>query len=1778
MGEQQDRQNRGMLDRALQRAGRQPHFGTPMRNPDPLFPVARSVMPRPAYEGFFEMPLEDIPERSQDDMDRAEAIDLYQEREGQHETERLAQGPFGRMLAPFTDWARAPETRERIGEGVGRFVEGFTGGEGAGPASDDPNTLGELGDAFGDTVRGVVRSDDFLSAGAQVLAGSARSGRAISDWWNEDENQLSLPYRMGGARSLFSIQPGAEGGPLQGYIPDFAGATTGQPWEDSDWARRGLQFENARLDAFSNNPGQGPVALDTSMRDSYADDMTAAGINAGLNLGFGALDASEVLRAPRLLGAADDLAGEIAFYRSPDGFAETSIDPDGRIVHTYQGGYQSGEGSAGEAVSSMRAAERALLDDIAQNQRPEYYWRPGPDEGGDPRLAQFYRNAFERRTPPGYGFSEAPDGTMRLSRLPEPQDAAGLNQFDEIINDSEWPLTSANEGVEDDFFSLPRDSSDAQRAEMRANRTDLQPIEGGRSAGGEEPDFLAGLNLRQGEGGNWYVADSTGERQSDHIFGARDDAERALANMQNGRPEMEDGLYFDAPTNPTNDLDQWVMGEFEDGAPSRAFVLDDLVDRERNIVRTTPRSDQFDINGMFRDNEWGDDFSIRDRLDRSLGEYGVGGARENTPLLSQAIPLGVGAAGGGAVAYALDGEAEAGEGETDENGDPLLLPILGGVAGAALASRGGRNMRSQVNMFAGPSARTANREALERAQSMAATGATRDEIWADTGWFQGVDGKWRFEIDDSGTRLSDEAVDHFYRGGEGPGRPFAGNASALFQHPEVFDAYPNLSGRMTQIQRTEDPFTLTGDYTNGSGRIRVNAPDTATTRSGLLHETQHGVQREEEFAVGGSPTMGARREDFERLAREIYEESGEITDDQLMWELGGMEGPRPTSPTNRPSWDELTPRQQMEWWDRGRERAYRLLAGETEARNVQTRRDFSPEERRARPPWETQDVPDDQQIIRFDGTVASMAAPSGQARSGRGNADITDTGVRTATIRRTEPGELENTANAIADARRTLRTNREMSLRDWVAKRGGVSDDRGDLRDLNEGRVGWHRIVRESSGRQIDDLATAAWEDGYFTEIPTRDEFIEALRNNSAGRLATGLSDEAAELAVARDTLDQMDQMGVDTTLRGRRQLRESLQEIMPEAAPGRTVEETVDIAFPTNPDQWRDIVGAHPWINSPSRAQAVIMANAKRADGSFAYSAEDILERTGISSSSSLNVTLSKARAAGLPIEIRNHGRAGATTRPNDMLIRALDVMESAPDISREDLARRLGTTTDGLKVLLSQARRGRGSGGRGGALPPELVERTRAIAGRGRMGGDSASAWIAGIIGGGVGGALLFGDEADAQDEMSAEEALDAYGEANDYFGPGYRLVAPRGEPPSIKGAEFIDVNDDQAIMRVGGRVFLVRVAREAGGGPDMAPAGMSIQMLGELEPNQDAGSYSRAGPTALDEEPSGDDADWLTPLRPLASIAAGFGASRLTRNRAVSTLLAGGGAAATDALFGGGDSEQLATGALAAGGRYLSPDVSDAAQVERTVRSPEFAQRRDAFALTLGDETPTLRGQNTFGEIPMGAGGLSLEPPRAEVAEQGYARPIERGTSAQEQFLALEPEDQLWWMENAEGRVARQDELLGDVRAERAALGLDNAFEVTPAPISEARPNIGVNPTRSFPVGFFDPATGEALFGSAGRRGPPPRPRKAFDQLAPTGQARRVGGAPDQIALAQELGLGEFQKGAEAMRAIRDRATADPAFMEMLKNRFPTIAAMILGGGALASEVADEGDWLR
>lgn len=64
----------------------------------------------------------------------------------------------------------------------------------------------------------------------------------------------------------------------------------------------------------------------------------------------------------------------------------------------------------------------------------------------------------------------------------------------------------------------------------------------------------------------------------------------------------------------------------------------------------------------------------------------------------------------------------------------------------------------------GASAKTAKKAALEMAQQLEKSGATREEIWQATGetfgqpWMKAQDGKWRFEADDSAMQLDKPAI------------------------------------------------------------------------------------------------------------------------------------------------------------------------------------------------------------------------------------------------------------------------------------------------------------------------------------------------------------------------------------------------------------------------------------------------------------------------------------------------------------------------------------------------------------------------------------------------------------------------------------------------------------------------------------------------------------------------------------------------------------------------------------------------------------------------------------------------------------------------------------------------------------------------------------------------------------------------------------------------------------------------------------------------------------
>jgi len=261
-------------------------------------------------------------------------------------------------------------------------------------------------------------------------------------------------------------------------------------------------------------------------------------------------------------------------------------------------------------------------------------------------------------------------------------------------------------------------------------------------------------------------------------------------------------------------------------------------------------------------------------------------------------------------------------------------------------------------IFAGPLAKTAKLDAKELAEGMERAGRSRDDIWKETGWFKGPEGKWRFEIDDSGAKLSNrwaESEPGSY--GEITAISRGRNLGEAVKHGDLFNAYPdvgnlNYSGSY-KYQNSLNKASGGGKFDemmrqidiDGQGPSKESARD--QVKSSTLHETQHAIQSKEGFARGGNPYQ---------FQKEINAKL-----DALRREAGMMSrGEVPYDETKM----QMLMKAQDEVERVDSTTLYRRLAGEAEARAVQSRMNMTPAQRQATPPWQSYDVPWGQLIIK----------------------------------------------------------------------------------------------------------------------------------------------------------------------------------------------------------------------------------------------------------------------------------------------------------------------------------------------------------------------------------------------------------------------------------------------------------------------------------------------------------------------------------------------------------------------------------------------------------------------------------------------------------------------------------------------------------------------------------------------------------------------------------------------------------------------------------------------
>ena len=243
-------------------------------------------------------------------------------------------------------------------------------------------------------------------------------------------------------------------------------------------------------------------------------------------------------------------------------------------------------------------------------------------------------------------------------------------------------------------------------------------------------------------------------------------------------------------------------------------------------------------------------------------------------------------------------------------------------------------------LFGGEMAAEAPMDGMYQAKEL--QGQTQQEVWNQTGWLQGKDGRWRFEIDDSGAQLDLTKA--------GPGATL----KDVLYHPELFRQYPQLGEVAVKFQPLPDSNTL-ARYNSRDNTITFNTQPKANPSRTLLevtlHEVQHAIQAEEGFARGGN-TAKARQWKLEQL-RQLAETMPEYQILQTAEEKAAFINDLYLKTTD--TYDE----------DTAKKKAYSDLLGEQEAFEVADRVDLTREERLKKTPHQYKDS----LVVLQDGTL-----------------------------------------------------------------------------------------------------------------------------------------------------------------------------------------------------------------------------------------------------------------------------------------------------------------------------------------------------------------------------------------------------------------------------------------------------------------------------------------------------------------------------------------------------------------------------------------------------------------------------------------------------------------------------------------------------------------------------------------------------------------------------------------------------------------------------------------
>ena len=275
----------------------------------------------------------------------------------------------------------------------------------------------------------------------------------------------------------------------------------------------------------------------------------------------------------------------------------------------------------------------------------------------------------------------------------------------------------------------------------------------------------------------------------------------------------------------------------------------------------------------------------------------------------------------------------------------------------------GNMISPQTGMFIGPKAVLSSTEqkALKKAMMMRAQGKTRDETMAGTdGWFWLKDGKFRKEINDSGADYLPHKLPK-YNPDQAAARVPQDHAllSDVYKHPELYQRYPAMANdRVIPLDPEQVYLGVNYGRWEPTGRgnrelapyntIGMQHPGgpmglTSKELAGVInHEVTHSIQGTERYTSGGNP---------------------ESIIGQLMRD---PEYAKAIAPLIKEAENDPKAYQDL------KNNLYRALLSEEEANLSQTRRNYSPVERKIVPPWSDFQYPEAAHVVidRNTGDVA----------------------------------------------------------------------------------------------------------------------------------------------------------------------------------------------------------------------------------------------------------------------------------------------------------------------------------------------------------------------------------------------------------------------------------------------------------------------------------------------------------------------------------------------------------------------------------------------------------------------------------------------------------------------------------------------------------------------------------------------------------------------------------------------------------------------------------------